>query len=258
MKAVILAGGLGTRLAEETEVRPKPMIEVGNKPIIWHIMKIYAHHGITDFVVALGYKGEHIKRYFLEYTTLTKSFKIVTSSGQVQPIDGVVEDWTVELIDTGHETQTGGRVKKLASVLNNQTFMLTYGDGVGDIDISALLAFHRSHGKLATVTAVRPPSRFGGLVFKGDDEVCEFSEKPQIGEGWINGGFFVMEPQVIEYIESDDVILEKEPLENLAADGQLMAYKHDSFWQPMDTLREVQILRTLWDRDEPPWKVWDE
>ena len=257
MKTVILAGGLGTRLAEETEVRPKPMIEVGNKPIIWHIMKIYAHHGITDFVVALGYKGEHIKRYFLEYPTLTKSFKIVTSSGQVQPIDGVVEDWTVELIDTGHETQTGGRVKKLVSVLNNQTFMLTYGDGVGDIDISALLAFHRSHGKLATVTAVRPPSRFGGLVFKGD-EVCEFSEKPQIGEGWINGGFFVMEPEVIEYIESDDVILEKEPLENLAADGQLMAYKHDSFWQPMDTLREVHMLRTMWERGDPLWKIWNE
>ena len=257
MKTVILAGGLGTRLAEETEVRPKPMIEVGNKPIIWHIMKIYAHHGITDFVVALGYKGEYIKRYFLEYATLSKSFKITTSSGQIQPIDGIVEDWTVELIDTGHETQTGGRVKKLASVLNDQTFMLTYGDGVGDIDISALLAFHRSHGKLATVTAVRPPSRFGGLVFKGD-EVCEFSEKPQIGEGWINGGFFVMEPEVIEYIESDDVILEKEPLENLAADGQLMAYKHDSFWQPMDTLREVQILRTMWEQDEALWKIWNE
>jgi len=257
MKTVILAGGLGTRLAEETEVRPKPMIEVGNKPIIWHIMKIYAHHGITDFVVALGYKGEYIKRYFLEYATLSKSFKITTSSGQIQPIDGIVEDWTVELIDTGHETQTGGRVKKLASVLNDQTFMLTYGDGVGDIDISALLAFHRSHGKLATVTAVRPTSRFGGLVFKGD-EVCEFSEKPQIGEGWINGGFFVMEPQVIEYIESDDVILEKEPLENLAADGQLMAYKHDSFWQPMDTLREVQILRTMWEQDEALWKIWNE
>ena len=257
MKAVILAGGLGTRLAEETEVRPKPMIEVGNKPIIWHIMKIYAHHGITDFVVALGYKGEYIKRYFLEYATLSKSFKITTSSGQIQPIDGMVEDWTVELIDTGHETQTGGRIKRLVSVLNDQTFMLTYGDGVGDIDISALLAFHRSHGKLATVTAVRPPSRFGGLVFKGD-EVCEFSEKPQIDEGWINGGFFVMEPQVIEYIESDDVIFEKEPLENLAADGQLMAYKHDSFWQPMDTLREVHILRNMWEQNEALWKMWNE
>ena len=259
MKVVILAGGLGTRLAEETEVRPKPMVEIGGLPLIRLIMKIYSSHGIRDFVVALGYKGEHIKRFFLDYSAMSASLRVSTADGSVEYLgnasSGTREDWSVELIDTGLETQTGGRVRRLANVIGDGRFMLTYGDGVADIDVTELLKFHDTHGKLATVTAVRPPSRFGGLVFDGE-KVGEFSEKPQIGEGWINGGFFVMEPRVLDYIESSETILEKEPLERLARDGQLMAYKHDSFWQPTDTLRELQILRSLWDSGTPPWKTW--
>lgn len=256
MKVIILAGGQGTRLAEETEVRPKPMVDIGGRPILWHIMKIYAHYGYKEFLIALGYKGEVIKRYFLDYKALTSNLTIRLATGDITMSDtDDSEDWVVHLIDTGLETQTGGRVKRLQPYVGGETFMMTYGDGVADIDLHRLVAFHRSHGRLATVTAVRPPSRFGGLAFDGDS-VVEFVEKPQIGEGWINGGFFVLEPGVMDYIEGDETIFEREPLERLAADGQLMAYRHYSFWQPMDTLREVRLLRSLWENGKAPWKVW--
>ena len=255
MKAVILAGGLGSRLAEETEIRPKPMVEIGDWPILWHIMKIYAHYGFKEFVIALGYKGEYIKRYFLDYQILNSDFSIRLASGKVEMLQSDSEDWTVHFIETGIDTQTGGRIQRLAHLLGNETFMMTYGDGVSDVDLRKLIAFHRSHGKLATVMAVRPPSRFGGLVFDGDS-VVEFLEKPQIGEGWINGGFFVLEPEVMDYISNDEDIFERGPMSQLAADGQLMAFRHDSFWQPMDTLREVRLLRDLWDSGKAPWKLW--
>ena len=255
MKVVILAGGLGTRLVEETEVRPKPMVEIGPRPILWHIMKIYAHYGYSEFLVALGYRGEYIKRYFLEYRTLSSSLKVSLSGGEVGLLENETEDWTVHLMDTGLDTQTGGRIKRLAPQIGNEPFMLTYGDGVCDIDVGELVSFHRAHGKLATVTAVRPPSRFGGLALDGDS-VVEFLEKPQIGEGWINGGFFVQEPGVMDYIAGDETTFEREPMERLANDGELIAFRHDSFWQPMDTLREARLLRELWDSGRAPWKAW--
>ena len=255
MKVIILAGGLGTRLAEETDVRPKPMVEIGGRPALWHIMKIYGHYGYNDFLVALGYKGEVIKRFFMDYRLLTSSMSVSLGSGEVDWLDGEPEEWAVQLIDTGQATETGGRVKRLIPMTGGETFMMTYGDGVADIDISELVAFHRSHGKLATVTAVRPPARFGALAIDGD-RVLDFVEKPQIGEGWINGGFFVLEPGVADYIDGDHMIFEHEPLGRIARDGQLMAYRHPSFWQPMDTLRELRLLRSLWDRGEAPWQVW--
>lgn len=255
MKVAILAGGVGSRLSEETEIKPKPMVEIGDRPILWHIMKIYSHFGFKDFVVALGYKGEHIKRYMIDRAMLSSDLTVRPSTGEVKRHNGIEEeDWTIDLVDTGAMTNTGGRIKKLGPWLGNETFMLTWGDGVADIDIPKLLAFHRSHGKLATVTAVRPPARFGHLQFEGD-QVSEFSEKPQVGEGWINGAFFVLEPEVLDYIEGDDTLFEKEPLEALAREGQLMAYKHDSFWQCMDTLRDKVRLESLWQTN-PPWKVW--
>lgn len=255
LKVAILAGGLGTRLAEETDVVPKPMVEIGERPILWHIMKTYGHFGFNEFVIALGYKGEQIKRFFLDYRIMNSDFTSSLSDGRVQVLDETSEDWTVHLVDTGAATETGGRIKRLAQTLGPETFMLTYGDGVSDVDIGRLVEFHRSHGKLATVTAVRPRSRFGRLVFEGDT-VVEFVEKPHVGEGWINGGFFVLEPAVADYLDGDETVFEREPLERLAEDGQLAAYRHDSFWQPMDTLREVRLLRDLWDRGEAPWKVW--
>ena len=255
MKVVILAGGLGTRLAEETEVRPKPMVEIGGRPILWHIMKHYAHFGFKEFYIALGYKGEVIKRYFLDYHSLSGSMTINLSSGDVQVQETACEDWLVDLIDTGLNTNTGGRVKRMEPWLKDGTFMMTYGDGVCDLDLRDLLRFHQSHGRLATVTAVRPPARFGGLIFDGD-LVAEFTEKPQIGEGWINGGFMVFEPGVFDYLEGDDASLEADALERLAADGQLAAYRHDRFWQCMDTLRDVRLLERLWQSGNPPWKVW--
>ena len=255
MKVVILCGGLGTRLSEQTEVRPKPMVEIGGRPILWHLMHGYAQHGFNDFVLALGYKGEVIKRYFVDYCELQNDLTVSLASGQVTAHDGQREDWTVHLVDTGLSTDTGGRLKRLAGWLGNETFLLTYGDGVSNIDINALIAFHRQHGRLATVTAVRPPARFGGMIFNGD-LVTEFTEKPQIGEGWINGGFFVMEPGVLDYIAGDDVILEREPLERLAKDGQLAAYRHDGFWQCMDTMRDVRLLEHLWEAGRAPWKNW--
>jgi glucose-1-phosphate cytidylyltransferase len=255
MNVVILAGGLGTRLAEETEVKPKPMVEIGSHPILWHIMKHYAYYGFKEFFIALGYRGEVIKRYFLEYYNLNRSVTIHLSSGNVQLHGGESEDWIVHLMDTGLETNTGGRVKRLEPWLKDSTFMLTYGDGVCNIDLESLLRFHRSHGRIGTVTAVRPSARFGGLVFDGD-LVSEFTEKPQIGEGWINGGFMVFEPAIFRYLEGDHTSLESDALERLAADRQLAAYRHDRFWQSMDTLREKRLLEKLWQEGKAPWKVW--
>jgi glucose-1-phosphate cytidylyltransferase len=255
MKTVILAGGLGTRLTEETETKPKPMVEIGGRPILWHIMKHYAHHGFKEFVIALGYKGDVIKRYFLDYAKLQSDFSVNLASGDVMRRNGCVDDWVVDLVDTGNQTMTGGRLKRLGPALGREAFMATYGDGVANIDLGALLAFHRRHGKLATITAVRPPARFGGLIFSGD-RIVEFTEKPQVGEGWINGGFFVLEPGVLEYVRGDETTFEAEPLEHLAAEGQLMAYKHEDFWQCMDTLRDLRQLEGLWSNGKAPWKVW--
>ncbi len=255
MKVGILAGGLGTRLSEETAIRPKPMVEIGGCPVLWHIMKIYATHGFNEFVVALGYKGEIIKDYFVNYRYRSNSLTVHLGNGNITVRDGENEDWIVHLIDTGLHTQTGGRVKKIAQFVGDETFMLTYGDGVANIDVRKLVEFHHSHGKLATVTAVRPPARFGGIAFNGD-LVAHFEEKPQIGEGWINGGFFVLEPGAADYVDDDSVIWEREPMERLAADGQLVAYRHDGFWQCMDTLRDVRLLNGLWEEGKAPWRVW--
>ena len=255
MKVVILAGGLGTRLAEETDLKPKPMVEIGGMPILAHIMNIYGHYGFNEFVLALGYKGESIKRYMLDMSAMGRDLTVNTRGGEVDRHGATPPDWTVHLIDTGKDTQTGGRLKRLASRLGNDTFMMTYGDGVGNVNIPALLKFHRAHGKLATITAVRPPSRFGALEFDGD-RILSFSEKPQVGEGWINGGFMVLEPRVIDYIAGDEMPFEREPMERLAADGQLMAFRHEGFWQPMDTIREKRLLEAAWDSGHAPWKVW--
>ena len=254
MKVVILAGGLGTRLAEETESKPKPMVEVGEHPIVWHIMRSYAHYGFQDFYLALGYKGDVIKRYFLDHYSLGGSLRVDLASGKVEDLEKDTEDWTVQLMDTGLNTMTGGRIKRLEPYLRGETFLATYGDGLCDVDIAKVVAFHRSHGKLATVTAVRPPARFGGLIFEGD-LVREFSEKPQIGEGWINGGYFVFEPEIFDYIADDSTPLELGPLERLAAEGQLAAYRHEGFWQCMDTIREKKLLESLWQSGKAPWKV---
>ncbi len=258
MKIGILAGGLGTRLAEETESKPKPMVEIGGRPILWHIMKHYYHYGFKDFAIALGYKGEVIKKYMIDYCSL-KSDKLTVDlkTGAVQVQGGNHLDWTVELIETGLYTNTGGRIKRLIPHMGNQTFMLTWGDGVSDLNLQELLAFHRSHGKLVTMTTVRPPARFGLPVLDGD-RVVEFSEKPQIKEGWINGAFFVLEPEVFDYIEGDDTQWEKEPMERLAADDQLMAYRYTGFWQCMDTLRDKRRLESLWQSGNAPWKIWEE
>lgn len=255
MKVGILAGGFGSRLAEETEVKPKPMVEIGGRPILWHIMMHYSHYGYNNFVIALGYKGEVIKKYIVDYSSLESNLTVNLKNGEVKLHDSPKQDWKVDLVDTGIKTQTGGRIKRLAPFFEDETFMLTWGDGVSDINLHELLSFHNSHGKLATLTAVRPPARYGYMKFQGD-RVIKFTEKPQIGEGWINGAFFVLEPGIFDYIEGDESIWEREPLEQLAKDGQLMAYKHKSFWQCMDTLREKYILEKLWQSGEPPWKSW--
>jgi glucose-1-phosphate cytidylyltransferase len=255
VKVVILCGGLGTRLREETEFRPKPMVEIGGHPLLWHIMKHYAHHGFKEFVVALGYRGDFIKRYFLEYYAIKSDITICLASGDMKVHERDREDWTVHLVETGFGTQTGGRVKRLAPWLGSESFMLTYGDGVCDVDIPALLAFHRQHGKLATVTAVRPPARFGEIVLDGQ-RVTRFDEKPQMGEGWINGGFLVCEPGMLQYLIDDSSSLERDGLEHLAADQQLAAYKHAGFWQCMDTMRDVRLLEHHWQSGHAPWATW--
>ncbi|MFZ5870954.1 MAG: glucose-1-phosphate cytidylyltransferase [Actinomycetota bacterium] len=257
MKTAILAGGLGSRLAEETVVKPKPMVEIGGKPILWHIMRHYLRYGFDDFVIATGYKGEVIKRWMVDYASLAADVTVRPHAGEVQRHAGEgCEDWTVSVVDTGADTNTGGRIKRLAPWTGSSTFMLTWGDGVGNVDLHRLLDFHRSHGRLATLTAVRPPARYGHIVTDGD-RITEFSEKPQIGEGWINGAFFVLEPEVFDYIDGDETQFEKEPLERLAKDGQLMAYKHEGFWQCMDTVREKHVLEELWRTGAAPWKTWE-
>lgn len=251
MKTVLLAGGLGTRLSEETQVRPKPMVEIGHQPILWHIMRTYAHYGFRDFVVALGYRGEVIKRYFSDYATLSGDLRVNTGSGLTRRQASDVDDWCVDLVETGLSTETGGRLLRLAHLLDGRFFM-TFGDGVADIDINDLLRFHESHGKLATVTAVRPPARFGALEVIGH-RVASFTEKPQTGEGWINGGFFVLEREVLDYIDDDMTFFQKEPLERLTREGQLMAYQHTAFWQCMDTMRDRDLLIQLWESGQAPW-----
>ncbi|HET9051767.1 MAG TPA: glucose-1-phosphate cytidylyltransferase [Candidatus Dormibacteraeota bacterium] len=253
MKTVILAGGMGTRLAEETDLKPKPMIEIGGRPILWHVMQTYAAYGMREFVVCLGYRGEVIKDYFSRYYHLRNDMSVNLATGRVDVHEGAGEDWTVHLVGTGSGTDTGGRLKRVAHLIGGGTFAMTYGDGLGLVDVDALVAFHRGHGRLATVTAVRPPARFGGMSFDDDGAVTEFVEKPQIGEGWINGGYFVLEPGVLDYIEGDHTNFEMETLDRLAADGQLMAHRHDAFWQCVDTLRDVRLMNRLCEAGRPPW-----
>ncbi|MCL5126327.1 MAG: glucose-1-phosphate cytidylyltransferase [Deltaproteobacteria bacterium] len=255
MKVAILAGGLGTRLQEETTVKPKPMIEVGGHPILWHIMKIYSQYGFNEFVIALGYKGEIIKDFFINYRFSASNLTVNLNSGEIVVRGGNYENWLLHLLDTGANTMTGGRVKQIAEFVGNSPFMLTYGDGVADININHLLQFYNSKRKIAAVTAVHPPARFGELNLNSET-VRSFEEKPQTGQGWINGGFFVLGPEVKNYIENDDTIFEKEPLEAIANEQQLVAYRHDGFWQCMDTLRDVRYLDNLWQTDQAPWKVW--
>jgi glucose-1-phosphate cytidylyltransferase len=256
MKVAILAGGVGTRLVEETETKPKPMVEIGGKPILWHIMKHYARYFDADFYIALGYKGQFIKKYMVDYCRYTSNITVDLTNNTVEATGPNGSDLSakVHLIDTGLETLTGGRIKRLQPYIGQDAFMLTWGDGVSDVDLAALLDFHRAHGKLATVTTVRPPARFGHMEFDGD-RVVRFSEKPQTSEGWINGAFFVLEPEVFDYIAGDMTQWEHEPMERLAGDGQLMAYKHEGFWQCMDTLRDKKLLQSLWDSGDVPWTL---
>lgn len=256
LPVVLLAGGLGTRLREETDVKPKPMVEVGGHPIIWHIMKSYAAQGFDEFVVCLGYKGDSIKDFFLNYRSRQGGVSIDLATGEFDmhnPEEG--DTWKVHLLETGLETMTGGRIRRAAAFLGRRRFMATYGDGVSDVDLGALMAFHEAGGRKATLTAVRPPARFGGLEIEGD-VIAHFNEKPQVGEGWINGGFMVLEPEVADLIAGDDTVLERGPMETLAAEGQLGAYRHDGFWQCMDTVRDLDFLRELWERGRAPWKSW--
>jgi glucose-1-phosphate cytidylyltransferase len=257
MKVVILCGGMGTRLAEETNVLPKPMVEIGGKPILWHIMNIYSHYGYNEFIIALGYKGDKIKEYFLNYRNLESDLTIELKTGNTTISPKCNRDWTVHLVDTGLHTLTGGRIKRLTPLLKDEPFMVTYGDGVANVDIAKLVEFHKSKGKIATVTAVKPTARFGGIKFS-DDIVTDFEEKPQSGEGMINGGFFVFEPDILDMIEDDKTILERVPLHNLVMNNQLAAFRHEGFWQCMDTIREKQLLQNLWDSNEAQWKIWND
>lgn len=258
MKVVILAGGQGTRLREETEYKPKPMVEIGGRPILWHIMKAYAHYGHTDFIVCLGYKGDVIRDYFLNYEIRNRDFTVTLGTQRVEIHNGLMEEgWRVTLAETGQRTQTGGRIKRVEQYIGNETFMLTYGDGVSDLNIADLFAFHRRQRKLATITAVRPSSRFGVLSIE-DGSVSAFREKPQVDEGWINGGFFVCEPEIFEFITDDSEIFEERALVELAARRQLAVYQHTGFWQCMDTYREMSLLNELWTSEQAPWKVWSD
>lgn len=258
MKAVLLAGGLGSRLSEETSVRPKPMVEIGDRPILWHVMKIYAHHGITDFVICAGFKGTMIAEWFAGYhlrTSTAVRFELAHNS--TEHLGQGAEDWTVTVVDTGPHSMTGGRLRRVREYLDDEAFCLTYGDGVADVDISATIEFHRSQGRSATMTVVQPPGRFGAVTL-GDEHraVTSFKEKPDGDGGWINGGFFVLEPSVFDHIDGDDTVWEQEPLQSLARDGELAAYRHPGFWQPMDTLRDKTLLEQLWNSGQAPWRVW--
>lgn len=256
MKAVILAGGLGTRISEETHLKPKPMVEIGGKPILWHILKIYSAHGINEFIICCGYKGYVIKEYFANYFLHTSDVTFDMQLNTMEVHHKTAEPWKITLVDTGETTMTGGRLKCVRDYLRDETFCLTYGDGVADVDITSLIAHHRSYGRLATVTAVQPPGRYGSLEFSARAGVGGFQEKPQGDGGWVNGGFFVLEPEVIDRIDGDNTIWEQDPLRSLAADGELTAYQHKGFWQPMDTLRDRVLLEDLWDKGAAPWKVW--
>ena len=257
MKTILLAGGLGTRLSEETTLKPKPMVEIGGMPILWHIMKSYASYGYKDFAVALGYKGDVIKEFFLNYKLHKSDMLIKLRTGELKFENDFSEDWDVGLHDTGANSMTGGRLLALKKLFNpSDTFMLTYGDGVADIDISKLVDFHKAHGKIATLTAVRPPARFGSIIMENSGQILEFKEKPQVGEGWINGGYFVFNYEVFKYLEDDQTILEREPLENLSKDNQLMAYRHEGFWHCMDTIRDRDNLNEIWAKRDAPWKKW--
>lgn len=255
MKTVILAGGLGTRISEETLLKPKPMIEIGGKPILWHIMKIYSHYGINDFIICLGYKGYVIKEYFINYFYHMSDVTIDIKNNSTKIHQSKSEPWKITLIDTGEHSMTGGRLKRIAPYLDNEDFCFTYGDGVSNVNIRNLIDFHKSHKRLATLTAIKPPARFGALELK-DNQVQGFREKPYGGAGWANGGFFVLSPQVIEYITDDTTIWEREPLETLTRDDQLLAYQHDDFWHAMDTLRDKNFLENLWENKSAPWKIW--
>ena len=256
MKVVILAGGFGTRLVEETEIKPKPLVEIGGYPILWHIMKHYAFYGFNEFIIALGYKGELIKKYFMDYLDNRRDIRIDFRTNEVNICENITEDWSVDLIFTGAETMTGGRLKRLEDLLRDSgTFMLTYGDGVADVNLPDLLRLHKTLGKTATVTAVRPAARFGGLSLQGDS-VEVFIEKPQIGEGWINGGFMVFEPDIFDNVQDDRTILETDVLESLAAKNRLAGYRHEGFWQCVDTMRDLKLLNRIWEEGSPPWKLW--
>jgi len=255
MKAVILAGGLGTRISEETSVRPKPMIELGGRPVLWHILKIYSHHGINDFIICLGYKGYMIKEYFANYFLHMSDVTIDIAKNSVEVHHGHAEPWRITLVDTGEETQTGGRLRRVAPYLDGGTFCFTYGDGLSDVDIGATLAFHREQATKATICAVQPPGRFGALDMDGN-KIIKFKEKPSGDNAWINGGFFVLEPSVIDYIDGDACVWEQGPMEALADANELSAYKHHGFWQPMDTLRDKIRLEELWQGGKAPWRVW--
>ena len=257
MKVVILAGGFGTRLSEETHARPKPLVEIGGRPMLWHIMKHYNYYGFNEFYIALGYKGEMIKEYFMNYAMLQTNMTVDLKSGDISMHDTNLEDWKVHLIDTGLNTMTGGRIKRLTPYLKDETFMVTYGDGVSNVNLHALLDFHKSHNRLGTVSAVRPPARFGSLVIDESNSVKEFKEKSPAQAGWINGGFFVFEPAFLDYLDNDTTVMESDALENLANDGQLVAYQHEDFWQCMDTLRDKRHLESLWQSEKADWKVWE-
>lgn len=255
MKAVILAGGLGTRISEETHLKPKPMVEIGGRPILWHVMKIYSAHGITDFIICVGYKGYIIKEYFANYFLHMSDVTFDMQNNRMEVHQKNVEPWRVTIVDTGEETMTGGRLRRVRSYLRDETFCFTYGDGVGSVDVTASIAFHRRMGKLATVTAVQPPGRYGAIITEGD-MVRQFQEKPEGDGAWINGGFFVLEPRAIDYVPDDETIFERGPLEALAREQQMVAYQHHGFWQPMDTLREKRLLEELWSNGRAPWKLW--
>lgn len=257
MKAVILAGGFGTRLSEETGIKPKPMVEIGDRPILWHIMKIYSSHGINDFIICLGYKGYMIKEFFATYSLHRSDVTFDFRNNSMETHQNETEPWRITLVDTGEKSMTGGRIRRVKDHIGKETFCLTYGDGVSDINITELIHFHQSKNALATLTAVKPPGRFGAFKLdKEQDKIMSFKEKPQGDGAWINGGFFILEPKALEYIDSDYTVWEKEPMQKLASDGQLAAYRHNGFWQPMDTLRDKMVLEELWQSGQPPWKLW--